>query len=154
MRRTKSPIARPLLVVLGVLVFTFGPKLVSFYVDWLWFGSVDLAQVFATSFKAQVFWALAGGLLGFLVTYVSHLAMVRATRGRVLSVSIENSAALQLDTPGRLDRIALAAPVLAAFLSGSLFAGNWRTFLFQANATAFWAADRVFGRDAAGSSIP
>ena len=136
-------------MVLGVLAFTFGPKLVSFYVDWLWFGSVDLAQVFATSFKAQVFWTLAGGLLGFLVVYASHLAMVRATRGRVLSVSIENSAALQLEMPGRLDRIALVAPVLAAFVVGSLFAGNWRTFLFQANATAFGSADPVFGRDIA-----
>jgi uncharacterized membrane protein (UPF0182 family) len=69
-------------VVLGILAFTFGPRLVSFYVDWLWFGSVDLTQVFATSFKVQVFWTLVGGLLGFMVTYVSHRAMVRATRGR------------------------------------------------------------------------
>jgi len=147
MTRTKNRATRPLLVVLGVLAFTLGPQLVSFYVDWLWFGSVDLAQVFATSFKAQAFWTLAGGLLGFLVTYVSHRAMVRATRGRVLTVPIENSAALRLEMPGRLDRIALVAPVLAAFIVGFLFAGNWRTFLFQANATAFGSADPVFGRD-------
>ena len=147
MTRTRSPKTRLLLVVLGVGVLILAPKLVSFYVDWLWFGSVDLAQVFATTLKAQLFWTLAGGLLGFLVVYASHLAMARATRGRVLALSIENIAALRLEMPGRLDRIALVVPVLGALVVGFLFAGNWRTFLFQANATSFGSADPVFGRD-------
>ena len=143
----KHPGIRPLLLGAGVLAFILAPRLFSFYVDWLWFGSVELAQVFATSFKAQAFWTLAGGLLGFLPVYASHLALVRATRGRVLTVSFQNQELIQLNVPKHLDRLALVAPALAAFAVGSLFAGNWRTFLFQANATAFGSADPVFGRD-------
>ena len=147
MTRTKSLGARPLLVVAGVLAFILAPQLASFYVDWLWFESVDLARVFVTSFKAQAFWSLAGGLLGFLLVYASHLAMVRATRGRVLTVHFTDDVALRLNLPGRLDRLALVAPALAALVVGSLFASNWRNFLFQANATTFGSADPVFGRD-------
>jgi len=147
MTRMKHPGVRPLLLGVGVLAFLLAPRLVSFYVDWLWFGSLDLAQVFATSFKAQALSALAGGLLGFLVVSASHLAMVRATRGRVLTVSFQNQELMHLDVPKNLDRLALVAPALAAVLVGSLFASNWRTFLFQANATAFGSADPVFGRD-------
>ena len=72
---------------------------------------------------------------------------MRATRGRVLTVSFQNQELIQLDVPKHLDRLALVAPALAAFAVGSLFAGNWRTFLFQANATAFGSVDPVFGRD-------
>ncbi len=136
-----------MLVVAGVLAFILVPQLVSFYVDWLWFESIDLARVFVTSFKAQAFWSLTGGLLGFLIVYASHLAMVRATRGRGLTVSFQNEAALQLDAPRHIDRLALVAPALAAFVVGSLFANNWRKFLFQAHATPFGSADPVFGRD-------
>ena len=147
MTRTKSPAAAPLFVVALVLAFIFVPQLASFYVDWLWFQSVELPQVFLTSFKAQAFWSLAGGLLGFLVAFVSHLAMVRATRGRVVTVSFQNQAALQLDVPKHLDRLALAAPALAAFAVGSLFASNWLKFLLQAGAAPFGSVDPVFGRD-------
>lgn len=147
MTRKKTPSAPLLLLALGAMVFILTPKAMSFYVDWLWFGSIELAQVFLIRLKAQAFWTLAGGALGFLVVYVSHLAMARATRGRVLAVSIENSAAFRLEMPGRLDRIALVAPGLAALVVASMFGGNWRTFLFQANAAVFGAADPVFGRD-------
>jgi uncharacterized membrane protein (UPF0182 family) len=149
MTRTRRPGTGPLLVLAAVLAFILGPQMVAFYVDWLWFGSVGLAGVFETSFKTQAFWSLAGALLGFLPVYASHLAVVRATRGRVLTVSFQNGAAVHLDVPGRLDRFGLAAPVLAAYVVGALFSGNWRTFLFQANATPFGAVDPVFGRDIA-----
>jgi hypothetical protein len=143
----KGPGAGPLLIGAGFLLFFLVPQAVSFYVDWLWFESVDLAQVFVTTFKAQSFSLLAGGLLGFLVAYASHLAMVRITRGRVLTVAFQNQTVLELDAPKRLNQLALAAPVLAAFIGASLFAANWRTFLFNVNATAFGATDPVFGRD-------
>ncbi len=147
MTRPRPPGFRPLLLVAALLAFLLGPRLVALYVDWLWFASVDLGGVFATSLKVQVFWTLVGGLLGFLVVYASHRAMVRATRGRVLAVSFQNQELLRLDVPRHLDHLALAAPALAAILVGSLFASNWRTFLFQAHATAFGAADPVFGRE-------
>jgi uncharacterized membrane protein (UPF0182 family) len=149
MTRTRSPAVAPLFVVALVLAFIFVPQLASFYVDWLWFESVELPQVFLTSFKAQAFWSLAGGLLGFLVAFASHLAMVRATRGRVVTVSFQNQAALQLDVPKHLDRLALAAPALAAFVVGSLFASNWLKFLLQTGAAPFGSVDPVFGRDIA-----
>ncbi len=147
MTRTKSPALAPLFVVAFVLALILVPQLASWYVDWLWFESVDFRQVFVTSFKAQAFWSLLGGLLGFLVAFISHLAMVRATRGRVVTVSFQNQAALQLDIPKHLDRLALAAPVLAAFVVGSLFAGNWLKFLLQSRAAAFGSNDPIFGRD-------
>ena len=147
MTRTSASAARPLLVATGVLAVVLAPQLVSFYVDWLWFQSVDLPQVFVTSFKAQAFWSLAGGLLGFLVAYVSHVAMVRATRGRLVTVSFQNQSVVQLEVPKHLDRLALAAPALAAFLVGSLFAANWLKFLLQAGAAPFGSVDPVFGRD-------
>ena len=130
MTRTNTPGFRPLLLVAALLAFLLGPRLVALYVDWLWFASVDLAGVFATTFRAQVLAALAGGLLGFLVVFASHLAQVRAMRGRVLAVSFQNQEVVRLDVPRHLDRLALAAPALAAFLVGSLFAGNWQKFLF------------------------
>ncbi len=147
MTRTRSPVTGPLLVSALVLAFILAPQLSAFYVDWLWFESIELPQVFAISFKAQAFWSLAGGLLGFLLTYASHLAMVRATRGRVVTVSFQNKANLQLDVPKHLDRLALAAPALAAFVVGSLFAANWQKFLLSAGAAPFGSVDPVFGRD-------
>ena len=147
MTRGRTPGAVPVLVFATFLALMVVPQAASFWVDWLWFESVELPQVFITSFKAQAFWSLAGGLLGFLVAFVSHLAMVRATRGRVVTVSFQNQAALQLDVPKHLDRLALAAPALAAFVVGSLFAANWLKFLFRADAAPFGTADPVFGRD-------
>jgi len=147
MTRTKTPGFRPLLLAAALLAFLLGPRLAALYVDWLWFASVDLAGVFATTFRAQVLAALAGGLLGFLVVFASHLAQVRAMRGRVLAVSLPSQEVVRLDVPRQLDRLAFAAPVLAAFLVGSLFANNWRAFLFQGSAAAFGSADPVFGRD-------
>jgi uncharacterized membrane protein (UPF0182 family) len=147
MTRTGSRSTTPLLVVAAVLAFVLVPQLTSWYVDWLWFASVELPQVFVTSLEAQALWSLAGALLGFLVPFASHLAMVRATRGRVVTVSFQNQAAVQLDVPKHLDRLALAAPALGAFLVGSLFAANWLKFLLQAHAAPFGTLDPVFGRD-------
>ncbi len=147
MARTKGPGIGPLLIAALIVAFILVPQLVSFYVDWLWFESVELASVFVTSFKAQAFWSLVGGLLGFFVVFASHLAMVRATRGRVVTVSLPNQTAVPLDVPKHLDRLALAAPALATFLVGSLFAGNWLKFLLQPRAAAFGSNDPVFGRD-------
>jgi len=78
---SKSPGAVPVLVFASFLALVAVPQIASFWVDWLWFGSVGFAQVFTTSFTAQAFWSLAGGLLGLAVTLVSHLAMARATGG-------------------------------------------------------------------------
>ena len=147
MTRTKLPGVVPLLALAFALAFIVVPQMASFYVDWLWFESVDLPQVFVTSFKAQAFWALAGGLIGFLVAFVSHLVMVRATRGRGVTLTFQNQAAIQLNVPKHLDRLALVAPALGAFIVGSLFATNWLRFLLRSHAAAFGSNDPVFGRD-------
>ncbi len=149
MTRTKFPGVAPLLVFAGVLAFVFVPRASSFFVDWLWFQSVGLQQVFVTSFKAQAFWWLVGALVGFLVVYASHVAMMRATMGRAVVVPFENEAAMVLNEPRHLDRLALVAPVLAALLVGTLVGNNWLKFLMQANATAFGSADPVFNREIA-----
>ena len=148
MTRLKSPAVLPAFVFVLVASFILVPPLASWYVDWLWFRSVDLPQVFLTSLKAQVFWALCGGLVGLAVTLASHLVMTRSTRGRAVTVSFQNQAAVQLNIPKHLDRLALLAPGLATFLVGSLFAANWLKFLLRAGAP-FGSVDPVFGRDLA-----
>ena len=44
---------RALIIALVLIVFFFGPALVTFYTNWLWFGEVGYQQVFATMLRAQ-----------------------------------------------------------------------------------------------------
>ena len=65
---------RPVIIIVAVLVgllLLFGGRLLGLYVDWLWFGEVDLRPVFWTSIWSRLVLGLAGGALFFAIVYLN-----------------------------------------------------------------------------------
>jgi uncharacterized protein len=140
----------------GIFVFIAGvlflgflllPQLISFYIDWLWFKSVDFEKIFFTKINAQVIAALSGGLAGFIITYANIWFAMRVTRGRTIPVTNYSHAMPQLDLLRHFDLLRLIVPVLIGIFVGFLAGGNWMKFLYYAQAVNAGYADPVFGKD-------
>jgi uncharacterized protein len=138
-----------IIVIAGALFlgFLFLPQFLSFYIDWLWFKSVDFEQIFFTKLNAQVLVALAGGLAGFIITYANIWFAMHVTRGRTIPITTYSQAMPQLDLLRHFDRLKLIVPVLIGIFVGLLTSGNWIKFLYFAKGATAGYADPVFGKD-------
>ena len=124
--------ARILLVILAVVaaVFLGGGRLLSFYVDALWFSSLGYTEVFRKSLVLQ--WSLFGIFfaLTFAVLYGAFL-LLRDTRfgstGLVRSVLV-NGQPLTVNVGRWLKPAVLALSLLIALISGSSMSAEWPTF--------------------------
>ena len=146
MNRSRSPlvITAGILVALGALFTYFS----GYYVDWLWFKSVDFTSVWSTVLTTKIELFL---LVGLVTSSVISLNIYLAYKRRPLYVptSIEVSG---------LERLrAQVEPIrrwvfLAIFVALTYFAGTsgtiyWRQWLLFKNSTNFGVKDPQFGLD-------
>jgi uncharacterized membrane protein (UPF0182 family) len=140
-----TPRAVALLVAL-LLFFTL-PLLVSFYVDWLWFGEVGYQSVFLRSLTAKVTVSTLVFLVSFLVIALNLRLAFGALKRRDFEIMTADGPRSITVDPGRLRPLTFAFAVIAAFLMSSFASAHWLDWLFFWNGTPFGQADPILGRD-------
>jgi uncharacterized membrane protein (UPF0182 family) len=146
MNRNRSPfvITAAILVALGALVTYFS----GYYVDWLWFQSVDFTDVWTTVLATKIQLFLVVGIITSLIISLNiYLAYKR--RPLYVPVSIEVSGLERLRAQIEPIRTWVFVGVVAAitYFAGSSGIVFWREWLLFKNATDFGVTDPQFGLD-------
>lgn len=119
-----------------------------FYTDFLWFDSVDLANVWSTLLGTKLALAAAGGLVFFAMVWINIWVVDKYAPKSLLAMD-EDDVVLrwnQFSGPRRkLVRSAIAA-ALALFAGISLWA-SWSQWLLFVNGGSFGVKDPQFHRD-------
>ena len=117
------------LFILAAVVFAgslFADKILSFYIDWLWFASHGFTSVLWTVLMAQVGFGLLTGVLFFLLTFgflnqvykkTSHLPIL-------LSDQVKQEVPLLNIMAGNLKLLILVAPLKKPSLVFFFFGGS------------------------------
>lgn len=146
MNRSRSPlvITAGILVALGALFTYFS----GYYVDWLWFKSVNFTSVWSTvlTTKIELFF-----LVGLVTSLVISLNIYLAYKRRPLYVptSIEISGLERLRAQVEPIRrwVFLAIVVALTYFAGISGTSFWRQWLLFKNSTDFGVKDPQFGLD-------
>jgi hypothetical protein len=134
------------IIFIGVL---FADKIVSFYVDWLWFGQLGFESVLLTIVGSQLVVGVVVGGLFFLLTYLP----LKITHDRTSHLPILLSDQIRKEIPildvmaSNLKPLVLFVPLFISILTGLVGAQNWDTILKFTNAVSFNIVDPVFGKD-------
>jgi uncharacterized membrane protein (UPF0182 family) len=131
-----------------VLLLLGGSRLISFYVDWLWFGEVGFRDVFTTVLFTHIVLFLIGGLLiGGLVA----LALAIAYRSRPVFVPVSGPedpvARYRTVIIQRLRLFGVGIPLVVGIIAGFAAQGDWQTVQLFLNATPFGVTDPEFNID-------
>ncbi|MGI8586711.1 MAG: UPF0182 family membrane protein [Chloroflexia bacterium] len=143
-RRGGSPLRGGCLpiVVIVVLIVLFGPVLLETSVDWQWFGSLGLQDVYGTRLAAG-FGVFGAGL----VVAAIFLALNWLAARRVVTQGEVYAGQQQIVDP-RLLGLGLAAGVaVVGLIMGFIAAGEWSTVLTYFNHTGFGSSDAIFHQD-------
>ena len=140
------------LFILAAVVFAgslFADKILSFYIDWLWFASHGFTSVLWTVLMAQVGFGLLTGVLFFLLTFgflnqvykkTSHLPIL-------LSDQVKQEVPLLNIMAGNLKLLILVAPLVLAAMTGLVMAQQWEVLLQFFNSSPYGEIDPIFGKD-------
>lgn len=130
-----------------VLALFFLPQFISLYVDWLWFNDVNFGKIFTVRLNAQAITALAGGLAGFVISYVNIWLCLQATKDRPVVMTFGNQAMPQLNVLRHFDRLKIIVPVLIGWVTGLSLKNNWLSFLYYFHRVDSGYSDPIFGKD-------
>jgi len=152
--------------LLGILILLFiacvlSPAFARFYTDYLWFESLDLAQVFEKRITASL--ALAGtatlASVAFLLlnwSLVAHWIVPTERLRRTIPLSSQARSPIpgrptqrtEIDISARPVRVIFAAgAVLAGVMVGASLSREWQTWLLALDAVPFNFTDPIFGYD-------
>ncbi len=146
MNRNRTPLA----ITVGILV-ALGSAFISlsgFYIDWLWFKSVDFTSVWSTILATKVQLFLIIGLLSSILISI-NIFIAYKRRPFYVPTSIELNGVERIRA--QIDPI-IRWVFLGLFLAITYFAGTsgsifWREWLLFKNATDFGVKDPQFGLD-------
>ncbi|MEW6602930.1 MAG: UPF0182 family protein, partial [Nitrospirota bacterium] len=130
-----------------VLALFFLPQFISLYIDWLWFKDVNFGKIFTVRLNAQAITAFAGGLAGFVISYVNIWFSLRATKDRPVVMTFGNQAMPQLNVLRHFDRLKIIVPILIGWFAGLSLNNNWLNFLYYFNRVDSGYSDPIFGKD-------
>lgn len=130
-----------------VLALFILPQFISLYIDWLWFQDVNFGRIFSVRLNAQAITALAGGLAGFVVSYVNIWFSLRATKDRPVVMTFGNQPMPQLNILKYFDRLKIVVPIMIGWFTGLFLSNSWLTFLYYFNRVDSGYADPIFGKD-------
>ena len=140
------------LFIFGSVIFLgsmFADKIVSFYIDWLWFESHGIASVLWTVLISQFGLGILFGILFFAITYgfLSRLFKKTSHLPILLSEQVRRELPLLDIIAENLKLLVLVAPLILAFMTGLVMAQQWEIVLQYLNASSFNQFDPVFGKD-------
>lgn len=141
---------RILLVAAGVLVLLLlgGSRLITLYVDWLWFGEVGYRGVFTTVIFTRVLQFLLGAVL---IGGAVALSLWIAYRFRPVFVPVSGPedpiARYRTVIISRLRLFGIGLPVVIGVIAGLAAQGDWQTVQQFLHSTPFGVTDPEFGID-------
>lgn len=149
------------LLILLIILCVLSPAFARFYTDYLWFESLDLAQVFGKRITASL--ALVGAAtlisVAFLLLNWSLVAHWIVPTERIRhTIPLSSSARrpipgrptqqTEIDVSARPVRIVFAVgAALTGAMVGASFSGEWQTLLLALDAVPFNFPDPIFGYD-------
>ncbi|CAN2177396.1 COG1615 Uncharacterized conserved protein [Candidatus Nanopelagicaceae bacterium] len=146
MNRNRSP-----LVITAGILFALGALLVyfsGFYIDWLWFKSVDFTSVWSKVLTTKIELFLIVGLLTSLVISF-NIFIAYKRRPLYVPTSIEINGVERLR--GQIEPIRiwvfLGVVLVLTYFAGSSGMAFWREWLLFTNSTSFGVKDPQFGLD-------
>jgi len=155
---TRPPIGLPklprrgkiVLSIVAVLIFLLiiGARLLSTYVDWLWFGEVGFHSVFSTILVTRVVLFFA---LGLLVGGVFAVSIGVAYRMRPVFVPVSGAddplARYRSAIVQRVRLIGIGLPVFVGLIAGWAAQSDWQVVQMFLHATSFGVQDPEFHFD-------
>ena len=146
MNRNRNPlvITAAILVALGALVAYFS----GFYIDWLWFKSVDFTTVWSTVLVTKIQLFLIVGLITSLVISL-NIFLAYQRRPLYVPTSIEVSGLERLRAQVEPIRrwVFLGIVLALAYFGGTSGMVFWREWMLFKNSTEFGVKDPQFGLD-------
>jgi uncharacterized membrane protein (UPF0182 family) len=146
MNRNRTPLAVTIaiLVALGALFVSFS----GFYIDWLWFRSVDFSSVWSKVLTTKVELFLIVGLISSLiVTSNIYLAYKRRPFYVPTSIELNGVERLRAQIEPFLRYVFIAIFAALTYFAGSSGSLLWREYLLFKNSTSFGTKDPQFGLD-------
>ncbi len=146
MNRNRSPlvITAAILVALGALLTYFS----GYYVDWLWFNSVDFTSVWSTVLTTKIELFLIVGLITSLVISLNiYLAYRRRPLYVPTSIEISGLERLRAQVEPIRRWVFLGIVLVLAYFAGTSGMVFWREWLLFKNSTDFGVKDPQFGLD-------
>jgi len=144
-----KPAYRLSIIILAAAILLVAPAAVTFYTDWLWFGSVGFQPVLLRQVVAQLVLGLGVGVLVFGLVAANLRVTLRSMAQPYLMLgTLQDGRPLVLDRR-QLGRIAFAAALFVAFVLGLSASANWLQVLEYLHQTPFGVSDPIFGRDVA-----
>ncbi len=146
MNRNRSPLAitAGILVALGALVVYFS----GFYVDWLWFKSVDFTSVWTKilTTKIQLF-LLVGLLTSFIISLNIFIAFKRRPLYVPANIEIDGIERLRGQIEPIRTWVFLGVALVLTYFAGTSGMSFWREWLLFTNSTPFGVKDPQFNLD-------
>ncbi|WP_424807505.1 UPF0182 family protein [Rhodococcus sp. 27YEA15] len=143
----RSRILLVIAVVIAALLLV-GPRLISMYTDWLWFGEVDYRGVFTKVLLTRISLFF---VVGIIVAAVVWLAMLLAYRSRPVFVPVSGPndpiARYRTTVMSRLRLFGVVIPIAIGILSGLIAQSNWVTVQLFFNGGSFGITDPQFNVD-------
>ena len=142
------------LFILAAVVFVgsmFADKILSFYIDWLWFESHEITSVLWTVVISQFGMGFTIAVLFFAATYGFLIRVYKKTSHLpiLLSDQVRREVPLLDILAGNLKLLIVAAPLVLSVMTGLVMAQQWETVLKYLNASSFNQLDPIFGKDVA-----
>ena len=142
------------LFILAAVIFVgsmFADKIISFYIDWLWFEGHGISSVLWTVLISQFGWGFLVGILFFLATYGFLMGVYRKTSHLpiLLSDQVRREIPLLDILAGNLKLLIVAGPLVLAVMTGLVMSQQWEVVLQYLNASSFDQLDPIFGKDVA-----
>lgn len=153
---SKSPRTNPngrakwlgIFVAVLAVAFFIVPVIVSNYVDWSWFRSVDYQGVYFNVIIARVVLFLIFGALAGLIAWLAAYVAFRARPDEFHSMGSSSPLAEYRPMIARnLRPLLLGLPLFVGLITGLIAQANWRTALMFINGTSFGVEDPQFGKD-------
>jgi uncharacterized membrane protein (UPF0182 family) len=146
MNRNRSPlvITAAILVALGALVTYFS----GYYIDWLWFKSVDFTSVWSTVLvtKIQLF-LIVGLLTSATISLNIYLAYKRRPLYVPTSIEISGLERLRAQVEPIRRWVFIGIVLVLTYFAGTSGMVFWREWMLFKNSTDFGVKDPQFGLD-------
>jgi uncharacterized membrane protein (UPF0182 family) len=141
--------ARFIFIGLAVIALLVASRVISFYIDWLFFEEVAYQKVFTKTFSAQIFSGFAFGIASFLFILINVLPVSRIKLFPI-QIAFSNQMGVTLN-PDLLNRLSKPVSILIATVIG-VFGGLWGSSLWNQalvffNATTTGMKDPILGKD-------
>ena len=148
MNRNRSP----LFITAGILVAlgAFLTYISGYYVDWLWFNSVDFTSVWSTVLTTKIeLFILVGAITSFVISLNIYIAYKRRPLYVPSSIEISGLERLRAQIEPIRRWVFLAVVLVLTYFAGTSGMVFWREWLLFRNSTDFGVKDPQFGLDIA-----